>query len=90
MCPSSSDSTKSAILEDHAVKRFAEDGVSFSINTDDPGVIFCTITDEFDIAEQRIGLTKEQLMESVSKEVHLSCTIYDCTLWVFTVTITAD
>ena len=65
MCPSSSHSTKSAILEEHAVKRFAEDGVSFSINTDDPGVIFCSITDEFDLAEQKIGLTKEQLEQSV-------------------------
>ena len=65
MCPSSSDSTKSTTFEKHAVKRFAEDGVSFSINTDDPGVIFCTITDEFDIAEKKIGLTKEQLMQSV-------------------------
>ena len=65
VCPSSSDSTKSAVLETHAVKRFAEDGVSFSINTDDPGVIFCSITDEFDLAEQKIGLTQEQLMQSV-------------------------
>ena len=65
MCPSSSHSTKSAILEKHAVKKFAEDGVSYSINTDDPGVIFCTITDEYDLAEQKIGLTKEQLEQSV-------------------------
>ena len=65
MCPSSSESTKSATFDDHAVQRFAEDGVSFSINTDDPGVILCTLTDEFDIAEQNIGLNKDQLKQSV-------------------------
>ncbi len=69
MCPSSSISTKSANFEAHAVKKFAEDGISFSINTDDPGVIFCSITDEFDIAEQKIGLTKEQLIQSVGIKI---------------------
>ena len=69
MCPSSSISTKSTVFEEHAVKKFAEDGVSFSINTDDPGVIFCSITDEFDIAERKIGLTKEQLIQSVGMKV---------------------
>lgn len=65
VCPLSSESTKSATFNDHAVQKFAEDGVSFSINTDDPGVILCNLTDEFDVAEQKIGLTKKQLMQSV-------------------------
>ena len=52
------------------MKKFAEDGVSFSINTDDPGVIFCSMINEFDIAEQKIGLTKEQLIQSVGMKIH--------------------
>lgn len=77
VCPTSSVYTNSARHEDHAVQRFAADGVSFSLNTDDPGVIECDLTGEFDVAEKKIGLTKEQLMQSVSWEEYFPASLYD-------------
>ena len=49
---------------------FAKDGVSFSLNTDDPGVIDCELTGEYQVAEERIGLTQHQIMRSVSLATH--------------------
>lgn len=65
-CPTSSVFTNSNRFEDHALQAFAKDGVSFSLNTDDPGVINCTLTGEYQVAEERIGLTQHQIMRSVS------------------------
>lgn len=46
--------------------RFADDikGVSFSLSTDDPGVMQCSITDEYILAKQ-MGLNEDQLIRSV-------------------------
>ena len=65
-CPTSSVYTNSSTLEEHAIQVFAEDGVSFSLNTDDPGVINCSLTGEYDVAEEKIGLSQHQIMRSVS------------------------
>jgi adenosine deaminase len=53
-------------LESHAVKRWALDGTSFSLSTDDPGVIGNDLLTEYRVASQEVGLTKEQLVKSVS------------------------
>lgn len=65
-CPTSSVYTKSDQLEYHSIQQFCKDGVDFSLNTDDPGIINCTLTGECDVAEKRIGLTQHQIMRSVS------------------------
>ena len=46
--------------------RFAQDGASLSINTDDPGIINTDLNEEYLVAEERLGLSMEQLIETVS------------------------
>ena len=65
VCPSSSVYTNSATFDKHPVKRFAADGVSFSLNSDDPSVIECDLTGEYDLAATQLGLTTQQLVQSV-------------------------
>lgn len=49
------------------ILRFAADGVSFSLSTDDPGVIQCNLTGEYDMAETQLGLSTQQIMQSVCR-----------------------
>ena len=62
--------TGSTVHDNHSSKRLASDGVSFSLSTDDPGVMLCDLNGEFVVAERDIGLTYKQLKQSVS--VHVS------------------
>ena len=48
----------------HPTPRFAEDGVSFSISTDDPTVTQTTLTQEYAML-QAWGLTEAQLTRAV-------------------------
>ena len=66
-CPMSSVFTSSDQFENHAIQAFCKDGVSFSLNTDDPGIIGSTLVEEYQVAETKIGLTQHQIMRSVSK-----------------------
>lgn len=50
--------------------RFAEDGTSFSLSTDDPGVMQCNIADEYILAE-KMGLKEKQLIQSVCAALKL-------------------
>ena len=45
--------------------RFAADGVSFSLNSDDPGIMLIDLTNEYEVAERDLGLTQEQIIQSV-------------------------
>lgn len=45
--------------------RFAADGVSFSLSSDDPSVIECDLTGEYDLAATQLGLSTQQLVQSV-------------------------
>ena len=45
--------------------RFAADGASFSLNSDDPSVIECDLTGEYDLAATQLGLSTQQLVQSV-------------------------
>ena len=65
-CPTSSIFTNSQSLESHAIKRWALDGTSFSLNTDDPGVMGNSMQTEFVIASQQVRLAKQQIVQSVS------------------------
>ena len=70
-CPTSSVFTNSQSLESHAIKRWALDGTSFSLNTDDPGVIGGDLQTEFKVASE-VGLEKPHIVQSVSENLSLS------------------
>ena len=74
ICPTSSVYTSSTAHDNHASVRLAKDGVSFSLSTDDPGVMLCDLNGEYVVAEENIGLTYEQLKLSVS--VCLYCRLF--------------
>ena len=50
--------------EKHPIKRLAEQGVKFCLNTDDPAISAIDIAHEYDIAAPAIGLTREQVHQS--------------------------
>ena len=58
--------TSSTAHDNHASVQLAKDGVSFSLSTDDPGVMLCDLNGEYVVAEENIGLTYDQLKLSVS------------------------
>lgn len=65
-CPTSSVFTScQPSLDDHAIQRWASDGVSFSLNTDDPGVMLCDLQGEYVKASRDSGLTRAQIVQSV-------------------------
>jgi adenosine deaminase len=68
-CPTSSIFTNSQALESHAIKRWALDGTSFSLSTDDPGVMENSMQEEYVIASQKMNLTKTQIVQSVLNAV---------------------
>lgn len=45
-------------LEDHPIRQARNLGLNFSINTDDPGPLDCTLSDEFGIAERMFGFSQ--------------------------------
>ena len=68
-CPTSSVFTNCQTLDSHAIKRWALDGISFSLNTDDPGVIGNDLITEYNVASQQLGLDRTQIVQSVSRVV---------------------
>ncbi len=65
VCPTSSVFTSSTKHDNHSSMRLAKDKVSFSLSTDDPGVMMCDLNGEYVVAERDIGLSYEQLKQSV-------------------------
>ena len=65
--------------------RFAADGVSFSLNSDDPSVIECDLTGEYDLAATQLGLTTQQLVQSVRAGSPISLSFLKTTFsqWLF-------
>lgn len=66
-CPYSSIMTGAVPLNwpDHPIKRWAKDGVSFSINTDDPTCFDNTILTDMRLARDEIGLNSLELWKTV-------------------------
>uniref|UniRef100_A0A0N5D5N4 Adenosine deaminase n=1 Tax=Thelazia callipaeda TaxID=103827 RepID=A0A0N5D5N4_THECL len=64
-CPQSSIMTGSVPLLwcQHPVKRFAEDGINFSLSTDDPTCFDNNLLSEYQLAHEEIGLTIQQLWQ---------------------------
>jgi len=52
-------------LSDHALPRMLADGLLATINTDDPAISDITLTDEYQIASESLGLTSEQLHTAI-------------------------
>lgn len=65
ICPSSSFRTKAfqGDVKSHPMKKFADDGINFSLNTDDPCVFATNLNNEYALAEEA-GLSKEQIIKS--------------------------
>jgi adenosine deaminase len=49
---------------EHPIKRLADQGVKFCLNTDDPGISAIDIAHEYDVAAPAVGLTAEQVRQS--------------------------
>lgn len=49
--------TDLASIEDHPIRRAMDMGMNFSINTDDPGPLKCSMSSEFDLLRQSLNFT---------------------------------
>lgn len=70
LCPTSSVSTEAIELpskdgalswETHPIRRFVDEKISCSINSDDPAIFRCTLTDELMICKQQMGMSSDDL-----------------------------
>jgi adenosine deaminase len=60
LCPTSNVKTGSiARIEDHPVRRALDLGLSFSINTDDPGAFECSVASEYELVSRVFGFTDD-------------------------------
>jgi aminodeoxyfutalosine deaminase len=50
-----------ATLEDHPVRRLFDAGVPIILNTDDPALFDCTLPGEYRLAQERFGLSDQEL-----------------------------
>ena len=51
--------TKHKRIQDHPLKHALMEGISFSINTDDPGPLCCDINHEYELVQKTFRLTEE-------------------------------
>ncbi|KAK2169246.1 hypothetical protein NP493_1199g02112 [Ridgeia piscesae] len=66
VCPCSSvvtGSTKPS-RDDHPLKRFIEDGVDYSINSDDPTITGGGLSNDYSFVMERLGVTQQQIFQS--------------------------
>ena len=49
--------------------RFCADGINFSINSDDPGIMRSTLVDDYVMADKEFGMSYQQIKQSVSSYV---------------------
>jgi aminodeoxyfutalosine deaminase len=50
-------------LSEHPVRRFFDEGLMITLNTDDPAMFQSSLSREYEIAEQEFGFTQDQLRE---------------------------
>jgi aminodeoxyfutalosine deaminase len=50
-------------LEDHPVKRYFDQGLMLTLNTDDPSMFHTSLSREYAVAQKAFGFTEEQLRE---------------------------
>ena len=64
-CPTSNLHTSTvANYAAHPIKQLADRGVTFCLNTDDPGISAIDISHEYEIAAPAVGLSREQIQQS--------------------------
>jgi adenosine deaminase len=64
MCPTSNLKTGSVSrIEEHPVGRARELGLSFSVNTDDPGIFECSMESEFDLLARVFGFEESDFQK---------------------------
>ncbi|KAF6031417.1 ada [Bugula neritina] len=49
----------------HPIKRFADDNFSFSLSTDDPVITDTNLSQEFDVVQNKIGVSKLRLLKTI-------------------------
>ncbi len=49
-------------LKDHPLRKLYDAGVKVTLNSDDPGLFNCTISDEYQLAHDRFGFTPPELL----------------------------
>lgn len=52
-----------ATVEDHPLRRYFDNGVMVTLNTDDPAMFQCTLNGEYALAQRQFGFSDEQLRE---------------------------
>ena len=55
------------------MRRWARDGTSFSLSTDDPGVMRIDLQGEFTAASVEMGISKDAIVKSVSEIESQAC-----------------
>ena len=61
LCPTSNRMTRAFTdISNYPIRRFMEAGVKVTLNTDDPGIEGITLTDEYALMREAVGLTKEE------------------------------
>jgi len=50
-------------VSDHPVKRYFDQGLMLTLNTDDPAMFGTTLNQEYELAQREFGFTDEHLRE---------------------------
>jgi adenosine deaminase len=73
LCPTSNYITQAVdSLETHPLKQLMEAGVLVTINSDDPTLFGTTLSQEYEIAMNQIGLTFKQIQQTILNSFHAS------------------
>lgn len=59
-------------IEDHPVRRYFDAGLMITLNSDDPALFASDLEDEYRLAEDRFGFTREHLRELAANSIEAS------------------
>lgn len=59
-------------IEDHPVRRYFDSGLMITLNSDDPALFASDLEDEYRLAEDRFGFTREHLRELAANSIEAS------------------
>jgi len=59
-------------IKQHTLKRMLEAGLKVTINTDDPGISNITLSNEYEIACTKVGLSHQELLQTIFTAVEAS------------------
>ena len=73
MCPTSNWLTKGVgSIAEHPAGRLLREGVSVTLNTDDPGLMGIDLTNEFRVARDELGFTDAELARATENAIAAS------------------